>query len=60
MRYCTGRCMCHEHLRHPFEADDVTAMVRRIFEGRVAFHDGAAEIAPGLSVHLVGGHSKGL
>jgi glyoxylase-like metal-dependent hydrolase (beta-lactamase superfamily II) len=60
MRYCTGRCMCHPHLRHPFEAADVSAMVGRVFEGRAAFHEGASEIAPGLSVHLVGGHSRGL
>lgn len=60
MRCCTGRCMCHPHLRHPFEATDVTAMVGRVFEGRAAFHEGASEIAPGLSVHLVGGHSRGL
>ncbi|MBR0642016.1 N-acyl homoserine lactonase family protein [Plastoroseomonas hellenica] len=60
MRYCTGRCMCHPHLRLPFEAEDVTAMVHRVFEGRVQFHDGASELAPGLSLHLVGGHSRGL
>lgn len=60
MEYCTGRCMCQKLLRHPFEADDVTAMVRKIFEGRVQFHDGSSEIAPGLSVHWVGGHSRGL
>lgn len=60
MQYCTGRCMCHPHLRHAFEADDAVAMVRRVFEGRVSFHAGDAEIAPGISVHLVGGHSKGL
>lgn len=60
MRYCTGRCMCHPHLRHPFEVEDVKAMVGRVFEGRAAFHEGDAELAPGLSVHLVGGHSRGL
>lgn len=60
MAYATGRCMCHAHLRVPFEADDVVAMVRKVFAGRVAFHDGDDEIAPGLSVHRVGGHSKGL
>lgn len=60
MRYCTGRCMCHAHLRQPFEPADVNAMVGRVFEGRAAFHEGAAELAPGLSVHLVGGHSRGL
>jgi glyoxylase-like metal-dependent hydrolase (beta-lactamase superfamily II) len=52
--------MCHAHMRMPFEADDVTAMVRKVFAGRVAFHDGADELAPGISVHLVGGHSRGL
>lgn len=60
MEFATGRCMCHGHLRATFEADDVTAMVRRVFAGRVAFHDGADEIAPGIAVHKIGGHSKGL
>ena len=60
MAYATGRHMCHPHLRMPFEADDVTAMVRKVFAGRVVFHDGDEEIAPGLTVHRIGGHSKGL
>ena len=60
MAYCTGRCMCHPTLRVPFEVDDVLAMVRKVFDGRVTFHDGDREIAPGLSVHKLGGHSKGL
>ena len=60
MEYATGRCMRHAMMRAPFEASDVTAMVDRVFKGRVEFHDGSAEIAPGLSVHLIGGHSKGL
>ncbi len=60
MGYATGRCMCHAHLRVPFEVDDVVAMVRKVFAGRVTFHDGADEIAPGITVHHVGGHSRGL
>jgi glyoxylase-like metal-dependent hydrolase (beta-lactamase superfamily II) len=60
MAFASGRCMCHATLRMPFEADDVVAMVRRVFAGRAAFHDGDDEIAPGVSVHLIGGHSKGL
>jgi glyoxylase-like metal-dependent hydrolase (beta-lactamase superfamily II) len=60
MSYCTGRCMCHGVLRAPFEADHVCAMVQNVFAGRVQFHDGDAEIAPGLSVHRIGGHSMGL
>lgn len=60
MDFCTGRCMCHEYLRHSYEADDVALMVRRVFDGRVAFHNGDSEIAPGLTVHRVGGHTRGL
>jgi len=60
MAFATGRCMCHPALRIAFEADDVVAMVRKVFAGRVAFHDGEDEIIPGVSVHHIGGHSKGL
>jgi glyoxylase-like metal-dependent hydrolase (beta-lactamase superfamily II) len=60
MQYCTGRCMCHGTLRIPFEAEDVTAMVQKLFQGRVKFHDGTSEIADDITVHLVGGHSRGL
>jgi len=60
MAYATGRCMCHPHLRIPFEADDVVAMVRKVFAGRVTFHDGTDEIVPGITVHRIGGHSRGL
>jgi glyoxylase-like metal-dependent hydrolase (beta-lactamase superfamily II) len=60
MAYCTGRCMCHGPTGRHFEPDDVAGMVHRVFEGRVQFHDGDAEIAPGLSVHRVGGHTEGM
>ena len=60
MAYATGRCMCHPHQRIPFEEEDVVAMVRKVFAGRVCFHDGEDQIAPGITVHKIGGHSKGL
>ena len=60
MLFATGRHMCHAHMRIPFEEEDVVEMVRRLYAGRVVFHDGDAKIAPGLSVHHVGGHSMGL
>ena len=49
MAYATGRCMCHAHQRIPFECDDVVAMVRKVFDGRVVFHDGVDQLAPGLT-----------
>ena len=35
-------------------------MVRALYADRVRFHDGEAEVAPGVTVHRVGGHSDGL
>jgi len=55
MDYCTGRCMCHAQLRNSFEEDYVVAMVRRVFAGCVVFHDGDDEIAPGVTIHRIGG-----
>jgi len=60
MAYCTGRCMCHGVLSHPFDPEDVKTMVGRVFDGRVEFHDGDTQLASGLSVHRVGGHTDGL
>jgi glyoxylase-like metal-dependent hydrolase (beta-lactamase superfamily II) len=60
MFFSTGRYMCHHHMRFPFDEEDVVAMVRRVFAGRVVFHDGDDELAPGLTLHRVGGHSMGL
>ena len=60
MAYATGPCMCHGAMRLPFTADHVCAMVKSVYSGRVIFHDGDAEIAPGVTVHKLGGHSRGL
>src|SRR6202165_3825324 len=60
MSYATGRCMCHGTLRHPFSVEHVTLMVRHVFNERVAFHNGDGEVAPGVTLHRVGGHSDGL
>jgi glyoxylase-like metal-dependent hydrolase (beta-lactamase superfamily II) len=60
MKFSTGRHMCYGHVRFPFDVEDVVAMVRRVFAGRVVFHDGAAKLEEGLSLHHVGGHSMGL
>ena len=35
-------------------------MVRHVYGERVTFHSGDGEIAPGVTVHRVGGHSDGL
>lgn len=60
MAFATGRHMCVACMRGAFEVEDVVEMVRAVYAERVAFHDGDATVAPGVSVHRVGGHTDGL
>lgn len=60
MAYATGPCMCHGTLRMPFSADHICETVKRLYSGKVIFHDGDAEVADGVTVHRIGGHSRGL
>jgi glyoxylase-like metal-dependent hydrolase (beta-lactamase superfamily II) len=60
MAYATGRHMSHLALSAAFDVENVVGLVREVYQGRVRFHDGAAELAPGLTLHPLGGHSAGL
>ncbi len=60
MQFATGPHMCAPVMNHPFTADQIAQMVHRVFEGRVAFYNCDRELAPGLSLHHVGGHTMGL
>jgi glyoxylase-like metal-dependent hydrolase (beta-lactamase superfamily II) len=60
MRFVTGRHMRHAQFAHSYEVEDVVGVVRAVHKGRVAFHAGADEIAPGISLHHIGGHTPGV
>lgn len=60
MQFATGPCMCHGTLRAPFTADHICEAVRRLYAGKVVFYEGDAEVAEGVTVHAIGGHSRGL
>ena len=60
MAFATGPCMCQPYLRFPFTVEHVCEMVRNVYSGRVVFYDGDAEVAPGITAHKIGGHSRGL
>ncbi len=60
MTYATGPCMCHDTLQMPYTAEHVCEMVRHVYSGRVEFYDGDSAMAPGISLHKIGGHSRGL
>ena len=59
IHYATGRYMRYPRLAHSFEVEDIVGVVRLNFAHRVVFHNGGAELAPGITLHPVGGHSVG-
>lgn len=60
LQFATGRYMAHRCMHEAYNVFDVLGMVQNVYAGRVRFHDGDAEIALGISVHLIGGHTMGL
>ena len=60
MAYATGRHMCHEPFRHAYTVEHVKTLVDKLYSGQLVFHDGDEELAPGVSVHHIGGHTMGL
>lgn len=60
MAYATGRHMADKFFAGAYEVDEVVAMVRNVYAGRVEFHDGDVQLADNISLHHVGGHTLGL
>jgi glyoxylase-like metal-dependent hydrolase (beta-lactamase superfamily II) len=60
MAFATGRHMCTGYFNHGYEVEEVVGMVRLVYKDRVDFHAGTHELAPGISLHLLGGHTAGL
>ncbi|OGA38938.1 MAG: MBL fold hydrolase [Betaproteobacteria bacterium RIFCSPLOWO2_12_FULL_62_13] len=60
MEFATGRFMQSSIPAAAYDVDDIAELVRLNFSGRLRFHDGAAEIAPGFTVHRMGGHTAGV
>ncbi|MBU3652827.1 MAG: N-acyl homoserine lactonase family protein [Limnohabitans sp.] len=60
MQYATGRHMCNGFMNHAYEVEEVIGMVRLVYKDRVTFHRGEETLAPGISLHHIGGHTDGL
>lgn len=58
--FATGRHMTTRAINHSFNANHIADFVLAVHGGRVVFHDGDADLAPGISLHRVGGHTDGL
>jgi glyoxylase-like metal-dependent hydrolase (beta-lactamase superfamily II) len=59
MIHVTGRDMTHPPFRLAYHQDDIKQLVDLVYQGRMNFHDGDVEIAPGIEFILVGGHARG-
>ena len=60
MHYAVGSSMRHHLFRHAYDVDDVVGIVQAVYDERIAYVDGVCELAPGVVVHHVGGHTTGL
>jgi glyoxylase-like metal-dependent hydrolase (beta-lactamase superfamily II) len=60
LAHATGPSMCSPFLRRPYDLEQVGEWLQGLYRGRVTFHEGDEEIAPGISVHHVGGHTPGM
>ena len=59
LAFATGKNMLHGHVRAPFDVEPVAEMVRLLFGERLVFHDGDAELAPGVMLRSLHGHTAG-
>ena len=52
--------MCEDALRMPFTGAHICDAVTALYSGRVRFTAEDDVVADGVTVHRIGGHSKGL
>jgi glyoxylase-like metal-dependent hydrolase (beta-lactamase superfamily II) len=60
LHYTTGHYMRHPFLARSFEVEDIVGIVRLNFARRLRLYRGAVELAPGITLHPVGGHTPGM
>lgn len=60
MEFATGRYLRHKAFRYGNFIEYTVDFVRAVYDDRIIFTDGEGEIAPGISVHRVGGHTHGM
>lgn len=60
MQFATGRWMLDDAESMAYSADHVAELIHRLFEKRVVFHSEDGEVAPGITVHRMAGHTMGM
>ena len=60
LEYVFGPDMRHPALNHFFDVEDLKIVLDRIFASSVTAISGSRTIVPGVELHLIGGHTRGL
>lgn len=60
IHHAVGRYMRHPFLNHAYNLDDIFGVIKLNYAARVSLHNGPADIAPGVTIHPVGGHTPGM
>jgi glyoxylase-like metal-dependent hydrolase (beta-lactamase superfamily II) len=59
MQYVTGPDMEHYFIRRPYDPKQIGRVIDYLYQGRVNLHGKTFDLAPGLSLHVLGGHTAG-
>ena len=59
MRFATGPDMQAPFIRRPYGASETSRVIDYLYQDCVTLHGETMQVASGLSVHLVGGHTAG-
>lgn len=59
-QFATGRWMLDDAERFAYSPDHLAEFIYRVFEKRVVFHGDDGEIAPGVTLHRMPGHTMGI
>ncbi len=60
MHFATGADVHFRFFANGFDVDDVVSLIRLNFAGRLSMYNGAQELAPGVEVEVLPGHSTAL
>jgi glyoxylase-like metal-dependent hydrolase (beta-lactamase superfamily II) len=60
LNFVVGPYMKYACFRRPYFTDDINSVVERSHKNMVRLYDGDSAPFPGMSVHLVGGHTMGM
>ncbi len=60
MAFATGRFLKWKAFRYGNFAEYTVDFVRAVYDGRVVFTENASKIAPGVVLHRIGGHTRGM